>query len=36
MHKKTADVRKDFLHEATANISKSHAAVVMEDLMIIS
>jgi putative transposase len=34
IHKKIADVRKDFLHKATTNISKNHATVVMEDLKV--
>jgi putative transposase len=34
LHKKIADVRNDFLHKATATISKNHAMVVMEDLKV--
>ena len=34
LHKKIADVRKDFLHKATTTISKNHALVVMEDLRV--
>ena len=34
LHKKIAGVRNDFLHKATANISKNHAMVVMEDLKV--
>ena len=34
LHKKIADVRNDFLHKATTDISKNHAVVVMEDLKV--
>jgi putative transposase len=34
LHKKTADVRNDFLHKATTIIGKNHALVVMEDLKV--
>lgn len=34
LHKKIADVRKDYLHNATATISKNHAVVVLEDLKV--
>ncbi len=34
LHRKIANVRNDFLHKATATISKNHAVVVMEDLKV--
>jgi putative transposase len=34
LHKKIANVRNDFLHKATTDISKKHAMVVMEDLRV--
>lgn len=33
-HQKIANVRKDFLHKETTNISKNHAIVVVEELQI--
>ena len=33
-HKKIANVRKDFLHKLSTNISKNHAVVVLEDLKV--
>jgi len=34
LHKEIADVRNDFLHKASTDISKNHAMVVMEDLRV--
>jgi putative transposase len=34
LHKKIANVRKDFLHKATTSIGKNHALVVMEDMKV--
>jgi putative transposase len=34
LHRKIANVRTDFLHKATTDISKNHALVVMEDLKV--
>jgi putative transposase len=34
LHKKIANVRNDFLHKSTTDISKNHAVVVMEDLKV--
>ena len=34
IHIKIADIRHDFLHKLTTNISKSHAIIVVEDLKI--
>lgn len=32
LHRKTANIRNDFLHKLTTTISKNHALVVLEDL----
>ena len=34
LHRKIANVRKDFLHKTTTTISKNHAVVVIEDLKV--
>lgn len=34
LHRKIANVRNDFLHKVTTNISKNHAVVVIEDLKV--
>jgi putative transposase len=34
IHTRIANVRKDFLHKASATISKNHALVVVEDLKV--
>jgi putative transposase len=34
LHSKIANVRKDFLHKASADISKNHAVVFVEDLQV--
>ena len=34
LHKKIADIRKDFLHKASTDISNKHEMVVMEDLQV--
>ena len=34
VHSKIANVRKDFLHKATSEISKNHAIVILEDLKV--
>ena len=34
LHSKIANIRKDFLHKTTNEISKNHAVVVMEDLKV--
>ena len=32
IHKKIADIRKDFLHKTSTSLCKSHALIVLEDL----
>lgn len=34
IHRKKADIRRDFLHKITTDISKNHAFVVIEDLKV--
>ncbi len=34
LHRKTANVRNDFLHKTSTTISKNHAVVVIEDLKV--
>lgn len=34
VHSKIANVRRDFLHKATSQISKNHAVIVLEDLKV--
>ena len=34
IHRKIADIRRDFLHKCTSEISKSHAVIVLEDLRV--
>ena len=34
IHKKISDVRQDFLHKASTNLSKNHAVIVIEDLRV--
>jgi len=34
IHKKIADIRRDFLHKASSNICKNHATIVIEDLKV--
>ncbi|MDC9762223.1 transposase, partial [Proteus mirabilis] len=34
LHSHIANIRKDYLHKGTSEISKNHAMIVIEDLMV--
>ncbi|WP_420882961.1 transposase [Zooshikella ganghwensis] len=34
MHSKIANIRRDYLHKTTTQLSKNHAMIVIEDLQV--